>query len=65
MGKPIVARSVSAQEAIESGLYPGWVRSQEWTNEVSYGVDLVAVRTLGVPLTDFDGWAHRAVIQLN
>lgn len=59
IGKRIVAQSVSPDAAVAAGLFPGWVRSQEWSNEVSYGVDIDALAKWGVSLTSFDDWLKR------
>jgi len=66
LGSRITAHSVSADEAIARGLYPGWVRSQEWTNEVGYQTDVEAARAFGVPLTPFADWVdqHRDAIEV-
>jgi uncharacterized protein YbjT (DUF2867 family) len=57
--KGVSARSVSPQDAVGAGLFPGWVRSQEWTNEVGYRADIDALAAYGVPLTPFAGWIER------
>jgi uncharacterized protein YbjT (DUF2867 family) len=59
LGKRVVARSVSPDEAIAAGLFPGWVRSQEWTNEVGYRADIGALASYGVRLTPFEEWIRR------
>lgn len=70
LGKPVSAQSVSAEQAIEAGLFAGWVRSQEWTNEVGYRADIPALtQTLGnhgIVLTPFATWIerHAAEIQI-
>lgn len=57
--KPVSAVSVTPKEARDAGLFPGWVRSQEWTNEVGYRADIDALKAYGVPLTSFSAWAER------
>jgi uncharacterized protein YbjT (DUF2867 family) len=57
--KKTTARSVSPDEAVAAGLFPGWVRSQEWTNEVGYRANIGALAPYGVPLTPFDKWIER------
>lgn len=62
LGKPVVADSVSPAGALESGLFAGWVRSQEWTNEVGYRADISALKdALGhrdIQLTSFARWVE-------
>jgi len=58
-GKPVAAVHVSPKEARDAGLFPGWVRSQEWSNEVGYRADIAALQQYGLPLTSFDAWVHR------
>jgi uncharacterized protein YbjT (DUF2867 family) len=60
-GKPVAAVHVSPKEARDAGLFPGWVRSQEWTNEVGYRADIAALQQYGLQLTSFDAWVHRHV----
>jgi uncharacterized protein YbjT (DUF2867 family) len=57
--KPVRASSVTPDAAIAAGLHPGWVRSQEWTNEVGYRADVAALKAYGVPLTRFAEWIER------
>ena len=61
LGKRVEARSVSPEEALAAGLFPGWVRSQEWTNEVGYRADIAALARYGVRLTPFEEWIRRHV----
>jgi hypothetical protein len=37
----------------------GWVRTQEWTNEVGYRADIEALKGYGIPLTSFADWVKR------
>ena len=64
VGKPIVAQSVSPDAAVAAGLFPGWVRSQEWSNEVSYGADIGALAKWSIPLTSFDDWLKGRAAQI-
>ena len=57
--KQVRARSVSPDEAVAAGLFRGWVRSQEWTNEVGYRADIKALAAYGIPLTPFSQWIER------
>jgi uncharacterized protein YbjT (DUF2867 family) len=67
LGKAVTAVHVTAKEARTAGLFPGWVRTQEWTNEVGYRADIAALAQYGVPLTKFEPWAraNAAHIQVN
>ena len=57
--KPVEAQSVSPEQAKAAGLFPGWVRSQEWTNEIGYRADVAALAAYGIPLTRFADWVER------
>ncbi len=59
LGRGVTAESVSPEAAVTAGLHPGWVRSQEWTNEVGYRADIKALARYGIPLTSFSAWVHR------
>lgn len=71
LGKPVSAQSVSPGQAVEAGLFAGWVRSQEWTNEVGYRADIPALNQAlgdrGIVLTPFATWIerHAAEIQID
>jgi hypothetical protein len=54
LGKRAVVHSVTPQEAMAAGLSAGWVRSQEWSNEISYGVEFGTLGQWDVPLTSFE-----------
>lgn len=58
-GRRIVAVSLTPGEALERGLNPGWVRSQEWTNEIGYRADIAGLARWGLPLTSFGNWVDR------
>lgn len=64
LGKQVTARSVSPDDAKAAGLFPGWVRSQEWTNEVGYRADISALAKYGVPLTSFEDWVRRHAAEI-
>jgi len=64
LGKPVRAESVAPKEARAAGLLPGWVRSQEWTNEVGYRADIPALSADGIALTAFEAWVERHAQQL-
>ncbi|NMF88592.1 NmrA family NAD(P)-binding protein [Aromatoleum petrolei] len=57
--KRVRAESVSPGDARAAGLFPGWVRSQEWTNEIGYRADISALNSYGLPLTSFRQWVVR------
>jgi uncharacterized protein YbjT (DUF2867 family) len=61
LGREIRVVELSPGQAIARGQSRGWVRGQEWTNEVGYQVDMESVRQYGVPLTSLSAWAatHR------
>lgn len=59
LGRKVVAISVTPDEALKAGLFPGWVRSQEWTNLAGYRADIAALARYGVPLTRFADWARQ------
>jgi len=61
LGRDIRAVQLTPEEALARGLHAGWVRSQEWTNEVGYRADIDALSRYPVALTSFDAWikAHR------
>jgi len=57
--KKVEAQSVSPDQAIAAGLFPGWVRTQEWINEVGYRADVAALASYGISLTRFEAWIER------
>jgi uncharacterized protein YbjT (DUF2867 family) len=57
--KTVLAQSVSPEKAIAAGLFPGWVRSQEWTNGVGYRADIAALNVYELALTQFSSWVAR------
>ena len=57
--KAVVAQHVTPKEARTAGLFPGWVRTQEWINEVGYRADIAALRAYGIQLTSFPNWLNR------
>jgi uncharacterized protein YbjT (DUF2867 family) len=64
LGKRVEAQVMSPDEAIAAGLFPGWVRSQEWTNEVGYRADIATLTQYGVRLTPFEEWVRRHAAQI-
>lgn len=67
LGKTVSAIALTPEQAIARGLFPGWVRSQEWSNEVSYKADIPNLPRYGIPLTSFAEWVerHRAEIVID
>ena len=59
LDKHVEAISVSPDEALAAGLFPGWVRSQEWTNEIGYRADIPALARYDVRPTQFEEWVRR------
>lgn len=59
VNRQVVALSMTPGEALMRGLHPGWVRSQEWTNEIGYRADIEGLARWGVPLTSFASWVDR------
>lgn len=59
LGKRVVAVELTPEQAIAKGLFPGWVRSQEWSNEVSYAADIPGLKRYGIPLETLEQWAIR------
>lgn len=66
LGSSVTAVTVTPAEAIARGLFPGWVRSQEWTNEVGYSANIGGMSAHGIALTSFEQWVatHRASIHV-
>lgn len=65
-GRTITATTLSPEEICARGQFPGWVQSQEWTNEVPYPAKPADAEAYGLKLMDFRDWAkaHRADIAL-
>ena len=63
LGKSVSAQFVTPDEAEKAGLFPGWVRSQEWTNEVGYRADITALTSAlerhDIKLMPFALWIER------
>lgn len=57
--KQVRAQSVSPDEALAAGLFQGWVRMQEWVNEVGYRADIEALAAYAIPLTPFVEWTEQ------
>jgi uncharacterized protein YbjT (DUF2867 family) len=65
LGRPMASKSVSPDEAVAAGIFPFWVRSQEWINDVRYQVDMKDASSYGVPMTTFEAWAKKNVGQIS
>lgn len=59
LGKKVVAVALTPEEAVARGLFPGWVRSQEWSNEIGYRADIEALKQYGIVLTPFEQWVRK------
>ena len=57
--KQVVVLELTPEEALSRGMHAGWVRSQEWSNEVGYRADIAALARYGIALTSFEQWAAR------
>ena len=58
MRRPIVAQELTPEQAVARGLFPGWVRSQEWSNAVGYCANPLLAAHYGIALTTFEQWAE-------
>jgi uncharacterized protein YbjT (DUF2867 family) len=58
-GRRVVVVELTPGQAIERGIFPRWVRSQEWCNHVGYCADIPALAQYGIALTPFDNWARK------
>ena len=67
MGRPVVNHELTPEQALARGLFPGWVRSQEWSNQVSYCANIPRLAQYGIELTSFEQWArnHRGQIRID
>lgn len=67
LGKKIVAIELTPEQAVAKGLFPGWVNSQEWSNEIGYRADIDALKSYGIPLTSLEQWTrkHRSEIVID
>ncbi|MBV8806115.1 MAG: NmrA/HSCARG family protein [Sinobacteraceae bacterium] len=57
-GRRVVVAELTAEQALARGLFPGWVRSQEWSNEVGYCAHIPRLARYGIALTSFEQWAR-------
>jgi uncharacterized protein YbjT (DUF2867 family) len=62
--KNVQASAVTPDQALVAGLFPGWVRSQEWTNEVGYRADIRALEQYKISLTPFATWIERHAAEI-
>lgn len=61
-GRCVLAKALTPEAALARGLHAGWVRSQEWSNEIGYQADIDGLalwRAWGLHLTPFAAWARR------
>jgi uncharacterized protein YbjT (DUF2867 family) len=66
-GRPVISKELTPEQALTRGLFPGWVRSQEWSNEVGYCANIPRLTQYGIELTSFERWAgdHRGHIRVD
>ncbi|UZP80754.1 NmrA family NAD(P)-binding protein [Paenibacillus polymyxa] len=64
-GKRLTVYSLSPEEAVDQGIFPGVVRSQEWHNEVGYNIDIDSLKTYNLKLTSFKEWAEKYKDKIN
>ncbi|MFD9624848.1 NmrA family NAD(P)-binding protein [Peribacillus muralis] len=58
-GERIRSVSISAEEAVEQGIFSGVVRAQEWNNKVGYKVEIQSLKSYNLKLTTFNEWAEK------
>lgn len=56
LGRSMISIALSPEEAVQRGLYPAWVRTQEFRNEIGYHVDMGSLKSWGIALTSFSQW---------
>src|SRR5581483_6812327 len=54
----VIAQGLTPEQALSRGLHAGWVRSQEWSNEIGYDARIADLQQYGIPLTPFSQWAR-------
>jgi uncharacterized protein YbjT (DUF2867 family) len=57
-GRNISSTSMSPAEIIARGQFPGWVNSQEWSNEVPYPATPAEALAFGLKPVDLAAWAE-------
>jgi uncharacterized protein YbjT (DUF2867 family) len=58
-GKNIHIDYVSEVEAVQKGLHPGFANVQIWNNEVGYNADIPALKSYGLPITNFSQYLKK------
>lgn len=58
LGRDIRAIELTPQQALARGLHAGWVRTQEWINEVGYRAPIEALQRYPVAPTSLAAWAE-------
>lgn len=61
LGKKFEAVSLSLEEAVQNGLHPMIVRTNEWSNETGgyFVADKEALKEYKIPLTSFEEWVTK------
>lgn len=57
LARSIEVVELTPEQALQRGQSSGWVRSQEWINQVGYHADIEALAVYGLPLTRLEDWA--------
>ena len=58
-GKNIHIDYVSEAEAVQKGLHPGFANVQVWNNEVGYNVDIQALKSYSLQVTNFSQYLKK------
>ena len=56
-GEKVVSVSLPIADALERGLHPSVVASQEYRNRVGFQISIDKLKLYGIPLTTWDQWA--------
>lgn len=64
-GRAFDLATMSPAEAIATGMSPGVVQNQEWSNLEGYQVDISATARWNIPLTRFHHWLEANVARLS
>ncbi|AGA60072.1 putative nucleoside-diphosphate sugar epimerase (plasmid) [Thermobacillus composti KWC4] len=58
-GKELKITTLSIEEALEQGIHPLFVKSEQWNNVVGYNVDIDLLKTYDIKLTSFKEFAEK------
>ncbi|MEK3737773.1 NmrA/HSCARG family protein [Paenibacillus sp. FSL H7-0941] len=64
-GKELKITTLSIEEALEQGIHPLSVRSEQWNNVAGYNVDIDSLKTYNLKLTPFKEWAEKYKDKIN